>query len=148
MNDIITGVVIGATAGLVTAVVTGLWGWLGRRLQRREQTAYIRGLVTEGMESIRSAGALPPPPGETNPIPADCIRYALFRNLPDSLRVALSYRATRLTYPETSSSQQVLAEVENMCTELEMYSRKAMPPKIADIFRERLQELKWLGLPK
>ena len=142
MSDAYTGIVIGAAAGLVTVIITGLWGWLVRSWQRREQTAYIRDLVMDSMKRIQSAA---PPPQQ--PISADSIRYLLFCDLRDSLRVALSYRATRLTYQETSFLQRILVKIESMCTDLGVSAINSMPLRAADKFSKDLQELKWLGLP-
>jgi len=147
MYDIITSVVIGAAAGLVTVVITGLWGWHSQYRNRREQTAHIRNLVTDGMEPILSAKALPPLPGQSNPIPADSIRYAHFRTLQDHLRVAVLYRGTHLTYQEIASLQKVLANIESMCTALGMHANKSMPLEVVDAFDADLQKLEWLGLP-
>ncbi len=45
MYDIITGIVIGAIAGLVTVVITGLWSMYSRWQHRQEQITFIREFV-------------------------------------------------------------------------------------------------------
>ena len=46
---LIMGIVIGTAAGVMTVVITGLWGRYVRSRQRREQTVYLRDLVMEGI---------------------------------------------------------------------------------------------------
>ena len=141
--EIIEGLVIGVGAGVTTAAILGVYRWLIRYLDRRDQIPYICDLISNQMEKILSVAE----PG-MGQIPADCVRFAYFRELQSSLLVALSSRATALHYQEVSSLQKVLADYERAMTDLSLRERGIMPESIAISFYESLQALSWLGLPK
>ena len=148
MQEIIKGLVIGVGAGVTTAAILGVYRWLIRYRDRREQIPYIRDLISNQMGRILSATDLLPPEPGMAPIPADCVRFTFFRELQSALLVALSSRATALNYQEVSSLQKVLSDVERAMTDLTLLERSIMPAPIADSFYENLQALSWLGLPK
>ena len=146
MFNIVEGLIIGVGAGVTTAVILGVWRWRIRFKDRREQITYIRDLVTDQIERTLSATDLPPPaPGE-NPVSAGSVRYALFRNFQIDLQVALSSRATSLTYKEVSSLQKILVKGDRLMTDLTLHERKIMPLTIAQSFCNQLQSLCWLEL--
>ena len=147
MEEIAKGLVIGVGAGVTTAAILGAWSWLIRIRDRREQIPYIRDLIASQREKILSATDLPPfkPGGE--PLPADCLRFVFFRELQSALLVALSSRATALSYKEVSSLQKILADVDRAMTDLPLRERGIMPLSIAQSLFEELHALKWLRLP-
>ena len=149
MSNIVEGLIIGVGAGVTTAIML----WIGQLLfwwwQRREQKTYIRNLIAEQVKTILTANDLPhPKPGE-NPIPADCFRYVIFRELQSDLEVAISSRATALKYHEVSALRKVMADIDRVLTDLSpLRDRKIMPLRIAEIFHESVLKLCWLGLPR
>ena len=147
MEEIAKGLVIGVGAGVTTAAILGAWRWFIRVRDRREQIPYIRDLIASQRGKILSATDLPPykPGGE--PVPADCLRFVYFRELQSALLVALSSRATALTYKEVSSLQKILADVDRAMTDLTLRERGIMPLGIAQSLFETLQGLRWLRLP-
>ena len=146
MFNIVEGLIIGVGAGVTTTVILGVWRWLMRFKDRREQITFIRDLVTDQMEHTLFATDLPPPARGENPVSADSVRYALFRNFQIDLQVALSSRATLLTYKEVSSLQKILANRDWVMTDLTLHERKIMPLTIAQSFCDQLQSLCWLDL--
>ena len=134
MSNIAEGLIIGVGAGLTTAIMLGIgrlliWCW-----HRREQIPYIRNLIAGPVKTILTADDLPPPkPGE-NPIPADCVRYVIFRKLQSDLEVAISSRATALKYHEVSALREVMAQTDLALTGLNLHDRKIMPLTIAEGF--------------
>lgn len=147
MFNIVEGLIIGVGAGVTTTVILGVWRWLMRFKDRREQITFIRDLVTDQIEHILSATDLPPPARGENPVSADSVRYALFRNFQIDLQVALSSRATLFTYKEVSSLQKILANRDWVMADLTLHERKIMPLTIAQSFCDQLQSLCWLELP-
>lgn len=147
MEEITRGLIIGVGAGVTTAAILGLWRLVIRFIDRREQIPYIRNLIATQMERILSATDLPPPTPEQEPVPADCVRFVFFRELQSALLVALSSRATALSYKEVSSLHKVLAGVDKTMTDLPLRKRGIMPMSIAQSFYSELQTLSWLGLP-
>ena len=148
MLDIVKGLIIGVGAGVTTSAILGAWRWSIRFRDRREQIPYIRNLITTQAERILSATDLPHPAPGRSPIPGDSVRYVFFRELQSTLLVALSSRATALTYQEISSLQTVLANIDRAMTDLPLGERGIMPLPIAQSFYEQLQTLSWLGLPE
>ena len=103
MEEIAKGLVIGVGAGVTTAAILGAWRWFIRVRDRREQIPYIRDLIASQREKILSATDLPPYKPGGGPVPADCLRFVFFRELQSALLVALSSRATALTYNTRST---------------------------------------------
>ena len=147
MQEIVKGLIIGVGAGVTTAVILGVWRWFIRFRDRREQIPYIRDLIASQMERILSATDLPPPAPGQEPVPADCVRFVFFRQLQSALLVALSSRATALTYKEVSALQKILADVDRAMTDLPLRERGIIPLTIAQSFHKELQSLSWLKLP-
>ena len=148
MSNIVEGLVIGVGAGVTTAITLGIWHLLIWCWQRREQKTYIRNLIAGPVKTILTANDLPhPKPGE-NPIPADCVRYVIFRKLQSDLEVAMSSRATALKYHEVSALREVMAGIDLVLTDLPLRDRKIMPLSIAESFYGGVLELCWLGLPR
>ena len=148
MSNIVEGLVIGVGAGVTTAITLGIWHLLIWCWQRREQKTYIRNLIAGSVKAILTANDKPhPKPGE-NPIPADCIRYVIFRKLQSDLDVAISSRATALKYHELSALREVMAGIDLALTSLTMHDRKFMLLTIAESFYDGVRGLRWLGLPR
>ena len=147
MVDIVEGLIIGVGAGVTTAAILGIWRLFIRFRDRREQIPYIRNLITTQIDRILSATDLPSPTSGQESIPANSIRFVFFRELQSALLVALSSRATALTYQEVSSLQKILADIDRVITDLPLRKRGIMPLTIAQSFFEQLQALSWLGLP-
>ena len=147
LQNIVEGLIIGVGVGVTTAVILGLWRWLMRFRDRREQIPYIRNLITTQTERILSATDLPSPTSGQESIPADRVRFVFFRELQSALLVVLSSRATALTYREVSSLHKILADVDRAMTDLTLSKHGIMPLAIAQSFYEQLQSLSWLGLP-
>ena len=147
MQDIAEGLIIGVGAGVTTAAILGIWHWAIRWLHRREQIPYIRDLITTQRDRILSATDLPPLEPGQNPVPADHLRFVFFRELQSTLLVALSSRATALTYKEISSLQKILADVDRAMTDLPLRERLVFPLAIAQSFFGQLESLTWLRLP-
>ena len=145
--DIAKGFIIGVGAGLTAAAILGLWRLSIRFIDRREQIPYIRNLITMQTERILSATDLPPPAPGKERIPADRLRFVFFRELQSALLVALSSRATALTYKEVSSLQKILADIDRTMTDLTLQERGILPLTIAQSFDEQLKALSWLRLP-
>ena len=80
-------------------------------------------------------------------IRADRLRFVFFRELQSALLVALSSRATALTYKEVSSLQKILADIDRTMTDLTLQERGILPLTIAQSFDEQLKALSWLRLP-
>ena len=148
MLDIAKGLVIGVGAGVTTAAILGVWHWIVRFRDRREQIPHIRQLITTQAERIMSATDIPSPEPGQGPIPADRLRFVFFRELQSALLIALSSRATALTYKEISSLQRILADIDRAMTDLTLSERGVLPLTIAQSFYEQLEKLSWLGLPK
>lgn len=148
MQEIIEGLIIGVGAGVTTAAILGAWRWLIRYRDRREQIPYIRDLIANQIKRILSATDLPPLEPGMEKIPADCIRFVYVREFQSALLVALSSRATALTYQEVSSLQKVLADLERAMTDLPLRKRGVLPEAIARSYYDSFQKLSWLGLPK
>ena len=147
MHEIVKGLVIGVGAGVTTAAILGAWHWLIRFRDRREQIPYIRDLIAGQREKILSATDLSPVKAGGEPVPADCLRFVFFRELQSALLVALSSRATALTYKEVSSLQKILADIDRVMTDLPLRERGIMPLSIAQSLFVELQGLSWLRLP-
>ena len=146
LSNIEEGLIIGVGAGLTTAIMLGIgrlliWCW-----HRREQIPYIRKLIAGPANTILTANDLPHPEPGGNSIPADCVRYVLFRKLQSDLEVAISSRATALKYHEISALREVMAGTDLVLTDLPLHNRKIMPLKIAEGFYDRVLGLRWLGL--
>ena len=146
MSKIAEGLIIGVGAGLTTAIMLGIGHLLIRYLQRREQTTYIRNLIAEQAKAILTADDLPHPEPGGNPIPADCVRYVIFRKLQSDLEVAISSRATALKYHELSALRKIMASTDRTLTDLPLHDRKIMPLGIAKGFYDLVLGLRWLGL--
>ena len=147
LQEILKGLIIGVGAGVTTAALLGLQRSLIRFRDRCEQIPYIRDLIASQMDRILSATDLPPHRPGAEPIPADRLRFVYFRELQSALLVALSSRATALTYKEVSSLHKSLADVDRTMTDLTLGERGIMPLTIAQSFFENLQSLSWLRLP-
>ena len=148
MKEIIEGLVIGVGAGVTTAVILGVYRWLIRLSDRREQISYIRDLIVDHRKRIFSATDKLPDAHDEQLIPADIFRFAYIRDFESALRVALSSRATALNYQEEASLRKVLADIERVMMDLSLRERKIMPAPIASSYFEKLQTLSWLGIPK
>ena len=146
--DVAKGLIIGVGAGVTTAAILGVWHWSIRFRNRCEQIPYIRNLITTQVERILSATDLPPPAPGQGPVPGDRVRYVFFRELQSALLVALSSRATALTYKEIFSLQKILTDIDRTMTDLPLHERGILPLTIAQSFYEQLEALSWLGLPK
>ena len=147
MENITEGLIVGVGAGVTTFAILGMWHLLIRWLKRREQIPYIRDLITNQRERILSATDILPSELGQNPIPADCVRFVFFRELQSALLVALSSRATALTYKEVSSLQNSLAEFDRVTTDLSLSESRVFPLAIAQSFFDQLESLTWLRLP-
>ena len=147
MQNIAEGLIIGVGAGITTAAILGMWHLLIRSLKRREQIPHIRDLIATQQERILSATDLPPLEPGQDPVPADRLRFVFFRELQSALLVALSSRATALTYREISSLQKILADVDRAMTDLPLRERSVFPRAIAQSFFDQLESLTWLRLP-
>ena len=147
MQEIVKGLLVGVGAGVTTAAILGVWRWFIRFRDRREQIPYIRDLIASEMERILSATDLPHPAAGQGMVPADSIRFVFYRQLQSALLVALSSRATALTYKEVSALQKILADVDRAMTDLPLRERGIMPLTIAQSFYNELQILSWLKLP-
>ena len=145
--EILKGLLIGAGASLTATVILGLRSWLIRYRNRREQIPYIRDLLTSQMDRILSATDLPPYKPGAEPIAADRVRFAYFNELRTALLVALSSRATALTYKEVSSLHKIIADNDRIMTDLTLNERGIMPLARAQPFFASLQSLSWLGMP-
>ena len=148
LSNIVEGLIIGVGAGLTTAITLGIgrlliWCW-----HRREQKTYIRNLIAGPVKTILTADDLLPPEPGGNPVPADCVRYVIFRKLQSDLEVAISSRATALKYHEVSSLREVMARTDLLLTNLTLHARKIIPLKIAEGFYDDVRGLCWLGLPR
>ena len=148
LEDIAKGLIIGVGAGLTTSAIIGARHWFIRCRDRREQIPYIRDLITNEADRILSATDLPPYAPGKEAIPADSLRFVFFRELQSALLVALSSRATALTYKEVASLQKALVDVDRGMTDLTLSERGIMPLTIAQSFYESLQALSWLELPE
>lgn len=148
MHQIIEGLIIGVGAGVTTAAILGVWRLLIRYRDRQEQIPYIRNLIANQMERILTATDLPSLTPEDKGIPKDRVRFAMVRKLQDDLLVALSWRATALTYREVSSLQQVLTNFERLMTDLGLSERGVLPESTARSLYENLAVLRWLDLPQ
>lgn len=80
MQEFIKGLVIGVGAVVTTAIILGVYRWLLRCRDRREQIPYIRDLISNQMTKILSANDVPPRESGMKPIPADCVRFIFFVN--------------------------------------------------------------------
>ncbi|MCY4513556.1 MAG: hypothetical protein OXC69_00225 [Candidatus Tectomicrobia bacterium] len=146
-QGIAEGLLIGVGAGVTTAAILGMWHLLVRWVKRREQIPYIRDLIATQRERILSATDRPHPEPGQDLIPADHLRFAFFRELQSALLVALSSRATALTYKEISSLQKILADVDRTMTDLPFRERLLFPLALAQSFFGQLEALTWLRLP-
>ena len=149
---IATGVGIGVGVGVTTALILGVYRWVVRYRDRREQMNYIREVVVTNLERILSAGREMPSeaievPDSKMRITADHIRFPLFRALEDELEVTLSYRATALTYKEIAPLKRVLATTHRVMTDLSMYKYKILPSTIAEKLHNQFMEIDWLKMP-
>ena len=146
-DSMMQGLIIGVGAGLTTAVILGLWRLFIRCLDRCEQIPYIRNLITMQTERILSATDRPHPEPGKEPIPADRLRFVFFCELQSALLVALSSRATALTYKEVSSLYKILADIDRAMTDLPLREHGILPLAIAQSFYDELKTLRWLRLP-
>ena len=147
LQEIVKGLIVGVGASLTASAILGFRHWFIRYRDRREQIPYIRDIIASQRVKILSAIDLPPPSPGGDPIPADGLRFVYFRELQSALLVALSSRATALTYKEVSSLHKSLADIERAMTDLTLGERGIMPLTIAQSFFRSLQSLSWLGLP-
>ena len=152
LATIATGVGIGVGVGVTTALILGIYRWVVRYRDRREQISYIREVIVTNLERILSAGREMPSeaievPDSKMKITADHIRFPLFRALEDELKVALSYRATALTYKEIAPLKRVLATTHRVMTDLRMDEYKILPSTIAEKLHNQFMEIDWLKIP-
>ena len=147
MIDVAKGLLIGVGAGLTTTLILGMYRWLSRYQDRREQITYIREFIDTEIRRILDATDLARPEGQ-EPITADRLRFVYFRVLQSELQVALSTRVTALTYIEVSSLQRVLANFERVITDLSLVKRGVIHLHLSQSLYEQFQDLNWLGLPK
>ena len=146
--DVMQGLVIGVGAGVTTSVIIGAWHWVGKVIARREQTSYIRKIITSYANDIFSATDLPPPPEPgMGPIPVEAVIFLHYNTFQKTLQVALSYRASALNYKRLASLQEKLASAEKTMSNLTLQKRKILPLKFAAGFYEEFQKLDWLKLP-
>ena len=147
MDEIVQGLFIGIGAGVTTSIILGIGHLFVRLRDRHEQISYIRDLIVTKAELMFSATDIEVPHVKEKPIPGDLVRFTYFRDLRSSLLVALSSRATTLSYKEVSSLQKVLADIDRLMSDLTLNKGKTMPMTIAKKFYDNLQSLNWLGLP-
>ena len=148
MIDVAKGLLIGVGAGLTTTLILGMYRWVSRFQDRREQITYIRELIDTEIRRILDATDLSTIIGPIGPITADRLRFVYFRALQSELKVALSTRVTALTYKEVSSLQLVLTNFERGITDLSLIELGIIPLHLAQSLHKQFQDLIWLGLPK
>lgn len=143
------GLIIGVGSGLTTTLIVGSWRLHARSRDRRKQMGFIRNLVASKFEQILSATDLPPPePGEPPPS-ADNVRFGFIRELQSRLQVALSSRATELTYEEVAPLHEFLAALDRVFADIpQLRERFILPLPMARNFYDDLQSVSWLKLPE
>ncbi len=92
-------VIQGAAAGLIAAIVIGLFKYIQTKLAQFQDVKYIRSLVIEGREQVMGAKDDLDEKEKTK-FSADVLRAAFYNNMLKKLNVALEYTVVTLTHDQ------------------------------------------------
>ena len=111
MDTLVEGIIIGASAGLVSSILFGLIQWtireVQRRAERRDQIRHLAGTIERGRDEINSASDLDltnHPVGRL--VQKDEIRKAYLGEMYRQVLGILEVRASRLSFDETQQVRQ------------------------------------------
>lgn len=120
---------------------------IGEDEGEESQIAYIRDLVSTSFKEMISATDLPPPEEGHVSIPADVVRFGLFRNFEAKFEVAIISRTSALGSIRKADLQLALTSMKQLMNDLEFANRRILPLATAASFYTAFQELGWLELP-
>ena len=119
---------------------------IGEDEGEESQISYIRDLVFTNFEKIFSATDTSATEKGQISIPADIVRFGLFRNFEAQFEVAIISRTSALNDARKTDLQLALTGMRQIMNDLEFNSRRILPLATAVAFYAKFQELGWLGL--
>ena len=114
MDKIVEGVVTGVGAGVVVALILGVYGWVQRSCRRREQIHYIRTVIEKAEDDIQQAGPLVPGEGEALQANTDQVRFTIYQWLMRILTIALEDRSGALSYKQRYELKEFIMNLEGL----------------------------------
>lgn len=147
LTNLATGAIIGAVGAVVAAIILGAFEVLRRGMRRREQIAFVRGLIVAQFTKIRDQKQPSPPPDGSPGPTIHRLYWEHYQNLLRDLEVALSYRMTMLDYGKTHDLRSVVARQRSFNQALFDPPRSLLPAEIYRNHYGEFQEIMWLGLP-
>ena len=121
-------------------------GDIGEDEGEESQVSYIRELVSTSFREILGANDVPPQEEGHSPIPADIVRFGLFRNFEAAFEVAIISRTSALESTRTADLQLALVGMRQTMNDLDFMERRLLPLPTAMAFYTEFQKLEWLGL--
>ena len=164
LSTVAEGLLIGAGAGIVSAIILGGFQWSRMHITRRRQVAHLRRLIIEDFIKIRDDAGLPAGPGAPQGIEAGGLRTTYYESFVRDLRSASHHRTNSLSADQAADLHHAIASadsfenfvrigVETAAQERgEQFHRRpglGLPVEIGfyqNVYR-MFAEIKWLRLP-
>lgn len=147
LTNLTTGAIIGAVGAVVAAIILGAFEALRRGRRRREQIAFVRGLIVVQFTKIRDQEQPSPLPDGSSGPTIDQLYWVYYQGLLRDLEVALSYRMTMLDYGKTHDLRSAIARQISFNQALVDPPTRLLPTQIYRDHYGDFQEIEWLGLP-
>ena len=145
-NGIISGIAIGAIAGLVVSIILGAYRLIAAKCRRKDQIKHIREMITNDREQVYRIFDEESAPADPHRPSSDAFRSALFDGMRRELELALDGRSSEITFDE-------IRQIRRIFVVDDLVRRKAPDnyPKglthYDHIFGE-LEKIEWLKLSK
>ena len=114
MDKIIEGIVTGVGAGVVVAIILGVYDWLRRSSRRREQIRHIRTVVETAEIEIQKVVPIVLVEGRRPQVSVGKMRFALYKELIRELTIALEDRSGELSYEQRYELRKFIVKQETL----------------------------------
>lgn len=165
VGSIAEGLLIGAGAGVVSAIILGLYHLGRRRWMQRDQVRYLRRCITESFAKIRADLVRGDLARDFPQVRPENLRPMIFEEFMRNMTAAVSYRTTVLSDNQIFELQEAMIDTKSFVNfvkygvELTARSRGEEAPEVpgtglpTDIrFYQNIYGyfagIKWLGLPE
>ena len=145
-NGIIAGAVAGTIAGIMVSMLLTARRVIVARCRRRDQTNYIREMITTGREQVYGVPDEDNDPSDPSKPNADDFRYIYFDSMRRELDLALDGRATEITFDEIRQVKRMF--VLDDLFKSKVPDRRPIGLRHYDNIFGGLEKIEWLKLPQ
>lgn len=145
MDKIIEGIVSGVGAGVVVALILGVYDWWRRRCRREEQIHHMKTVIEKAEDEIRKAETLDHPEGGP-PIDVRQICFIRYKALMQELKLALEDRTEELSYQQRYELRRLMGNLEEMIRPLVSQGKFPSMQFYENYVFEALRKLEWIQI--